>query len=59
MILKIQTRKVYGKTLSYPMCDAAKKLASIKHAKNPTFTPKDILILKEIGIVFEQIPQFL
>lgn len=56
--MKIQSRMCYGRVLHFPMCDASKKLASLKFSKNPTFTEEDLRKLKEIGIVFEQIPQY-
>lgn len=62
MILKLQTRSVYGRLLAYPMCDVSKLLSRLGKRRKTmecfTFTEEDIRLLKKIGYEIEEVPQF-
>lgn len=55
MILKVQTRNVYGRIFAYPMCDRSALLLKLKHVKTPVFTQEDIKTVKALGYVFEEV----
>lgn len=54
MSLKIQTKVIYGKEMIYPMCDKSKIFAQL--AGNKTLTHETLLLLKQLGYSFAEVP---
>lgn len=53
-LVKLQTKMVYGRVLTYPACEFSRFLADLMGTK--TFSPGDLRKLKGIGFEIEYIP---
>lgn len=53
----VQIKDVYGKETIYPICETAKRLASLAGTK--TFTKNALRVITELGYVIDVKPQTL
>lgn len=49
MVLKLETKSVYGRYLYYPMCEKSKTLINIFQDDQKTFTEEQVKVLHQVG----------